>query len=60
VPPEMLKKAQDYLPDMEVYLYDAGHAFANDARPSAYVKDAASLAHQRSEAFLKNITGETQ
>ncbi len=51
VPPEMLDEAKAYLPEMEVQLYDAGHAFANDARP-AYVPEAAKLAHQRSEAFL--------
>lgn len=52
VPPEMLEEAKAYLPEMEVYIYDAGHAFANDARPS-YVADAAELAHDRTKAFLK-------
>jgi len=56
VPPEMLAEAQAYLPEMEVHLYDAGHAFANDARP-AYVPDAASLAHQRTGAFLRAHLG---
>lgn len=51
VPPEMLAAAQAYLPEMEVHLYDAGHAFANDARPS-YVAEAADLAHARTEAFF--------
>jgi carboxymethylenebutenolidase len=36
---------------MEVHLYEAGHAFANDARPS-YVPEAAALAHARTDAFL--------
>ncbi len=57
VPPEMLKQAQDYLPEMEVHLYDAGHAFANDARPANYVEDAAELAHERTKAFLREHVG---
>jgi carboxymethylenebutenolidase len=51
VPPEMRDAAQAALPGMEVYLYEAGHAFANDARPS-YVHNAAHLAHARTESFL--------
>ncbi|GGE45407.1 dienelactone hydrolase family protein [Actibacterium pelagium] len=51
VPPEMLAEAKAYLPEMEVHMYDAGHAFANDARPS-YVADAAEVAHQRTAEFL--------
>lgn len=56
VPPEMLAAAKAYLPEMEVHLYDAGHAFANDARP-AYVPVAAELAHQRTETFLARHVG---
>lgn len=56
VPAEMLDDARAYLPDMEVYLYDAGHAFANDARP-AYVAEAAALANERSLAFLREHVG---
>jgi len=56
VPPEMIDEAKAYLPEMEVHLYEAGHAFANDARPS-YVPEAAALAHRRSEAFLSKVLG---
>jgi carboxymethylenebutenolidase len=56
VPPELLDEAKAYLPAMEVFLYDAGHAFANDARP-AYVAEAAELAHERSLAFLRMHVG---
>jgi carboxymethylenebutenolidase len=56
VPPEMLKQAMDYLPEMDVFTYYAGHAFANDARP-AYVPEAAELAHQRTAEFLKHHVG---
>lgn len=56
VPPEMLDQAKAYLPDMEVHVYETGHAFANDARPT-YVADAAELAHKRTEAFLAKHLG---
>ncbi|MDU8945421.1 dienelactone hydrolase family protein [Ovoidimarina sediminis] len=53
VPPEMLQAAREYFPEMEVHTYDgAGHAFANDARPAAYDKEAAETAHARTEAFI--------
>lgn len=54
VPPEMLKEAEEHLPGLEVHMYDAGHAFANDARPS-FVPDAAEKAHARTEAFLAKV-----
>ncbi len=50
-PVDVVAAAQAALPQMEVHMYEAGHAFANDARP-AYVADAADLAHTRTEAFL--------
>ena len=56
VPPEMRAEAQAYLPEMEVHLYEAGHAFANDARPS-FVPEAAALAHERTGAFLARVLG---
>ena len=51
-PPEVLEQLKARFPEAEVHMYPAGHAFANDARPS-FVADAAALAHQRSAAFLK-------
>lgn len=51
VPPEMRDAAKAYLPGIEMHLYDAGHAFANDARPS-FVPNAAALAYERTAAFL--------
>lgn len=57
VPPDMLAEAQAALPKMEVHLYEAGHAFANDARPAAYVAEAAEAAHSRTEAFLARTLG---
>ena len=52
VPPEMLSAAQAALPPLEVHMYDAGHAFANDARPAAYHAESAELAHRRTVDFL--------
>ncbi|MBY4891867.1 dienelactone hydrolase family protein [Rhodobacteraceae bacterium N5(2021)] len=50
-PPELISEARTAWPQMEVHMYPAGHAFANDARPS-YVADATATAHARTEAFL--------
>lgn len=50
-PPEVLAKVQAALPHLEVHIYEAGHAFANDTRPS-FVADATATAHARTEAFL--------
>lgn len=57
VPSEMLDKARAYLPEWEIHMYDAGHAFANDARPAAFNAEAAELAHLRSLDFLKKHVG---
>lgn len=55
VPAEMLDAARAYFPSMEVFTYEgAGHAFANDARPADYVKEAAETAHERAAAFLNS------
>ncbi len=37
---------------VEAQFYEAGHAFFNDARPEAYVKEAATSAWQRTLTFL--------
>lgn len=52
VPPEIRAAAKEEWPEMEMHLYEAGHAFANDARPS-FVPKAAALAHERTQAFLE-------
>lgn len=50
-PAEIVEKLKETYPDAEIHLYDAGHAFANDQRPS-HVPEAAQLAHERTAAFL--------
>lgn len=55
-PVEVIDAVCQALPDAEIHLYAAGHAFANDARPS-YVEAAARLANQRSLAFLGRLHG---
>jgi carboxymethylenebutenolidase len=53
-PPELIDAVRKAIPSAETHLYEAGHAFANDAR-AAYVKDAADTAHARTLAFLRRI-----
>jgi len=55
-PAELLEEVKAYLPEFEMHMYEAGHAFANDAR-ATYVEDAADLAHQRTETFLAKVLG---
>lgn len=51
VPVEMIEEAKAAMPDMEIHMYEAGHAFANEAR-TAYVPAAAEVAHARTQEFL--------
>lgn len=39
--------ALDRVPDVEIEIYDAGHAFANTHRPNYFVPDEAQRAHNR-------------
>ncbi len=55
-PPEGIAEVKAYLPEIETHMYEAGHAFANDQRPS-YVADAAALAHDRTKAFFATHIG---
>jgi carboxymethylenebutenolidase len=50
-PPETIEAVRKAYPDAETYIYEAGHAFANDVRPT-YVPEAASTARERTLAFL--------
>jgi carboxymethylenebutenolidase len=50
-PPETIEAVRRAFPTAETYIYEAGHAFANDVRPT-YVEEAAKTAHSRTRAFL--------
>jgi len=50
-PPEVIEAVKRAIPAAEAYVYQAGHAFANDAR-ATYVRDAAETAHARTLGFL--------
>jgi carboxymethylenebutenolidase len=52
IPPEGVEKLHAAHPEVEIYWYDAGHAFNCDARAS-YNAAAALEARGRSVAFLK-------
>lgn len=54
IPPEEVEKVHSAHPEVEIYWYDAGHAFNCNPRPN-YNPEAARLARQRSLAFLKKI-----
>ena len=56
-PPEVIGEVKQNIPDAECYVYDSGHAFANDARSDFYDEDAAMLARERSLEFLNRIHG---
>jgi carboxymethylenebutenolidase len=51
-PPEVIEAVKRAIPAAEAYVYQAGHAFANDAR-ATYVRDAAETAHARTLGFLR-------
>jgi carboxymethylenebutenolidase len=53
-PPETIETVRRTFPNSEIHLYDAGHAFANDVRPT-YVADAAATARTRTLAFLHKV-----
>ncbi|WP_346914886.1 dienelactone hydrolase family protein [uncultured Roseibium sp.] len=56
-PVDLLEEVKAYLPDFEMHMYEAGHAFANEARAATYVAEAAELAHKRTETFLAKVVG---
>jgi len=53
-PPEVIEAVRKAIPAAETHVYQAGHAFANDAR-TTYVKDAAETAHARTLEFLRRV-----
>ncbi len=57
-PPETIEAVRKTYPDAETYIYQAGHAFANDVRPT-YVPEAAAKARERTLAFLQRVHART-
>lgn len=53
IPSSVAEAVHETSPEVEIYWYEAGHAFNRDADPHAYVPDAAKLARERSLSFLK-------
>lgn len=51
-PPDVIQNVRQAFPEAETYIYEAGHAFANDVRPT-YVAGAAATARERTLAFLR-------
>jgi carboxymethylenebutenolidase len=49
--PEIIEQVRKAFPTAETYIYEAGHAFANEVRP-AYVEAAAKTARSRTLDFL--------
>jgi len=43
-------------PNVTLYMYDTGHAFANSGRADKYDKTAADLAHKRTFKLLDTLT----
>jgi len=56
-PPHVIESVKQNIADAECHVYDAGHAFANDARPGFFVEQATRLARQRSLGFLNRAHG---
>lgn len=54
-PPDVLAAAREAFPELEMHLYEAGHAFANQHRPDSYDAAAAKLAHERTAAFIARV-----
>ena len=42
-------------PNVAIYMYDAGHAFANSDRPDVYNDEAAELAHKRTFELFEQL-----
>ena len=52
-PAEVIEAVRKGVPAADVHVYQAGHAFANEARAAVYVEEASKTAHARTLAFLQ-------
>lgn len=55
-PSDVIEAVRRSVPSAEIHVYSAGHAFANDARPT-YVQDATEMAGRRTLEFLSKHHG---
>jgi carboxymethylenebutenolidase len=59
IPPEAVERHRASLPDAEVHVYPAGHAFNRDVDPQAFDESSARLAFERTLAFFgRHLAGE--
>ena len=52
-PAEVIEAVRKGVPAADIHVYQAGHAFANEARSTVYVEEAAKAAHARTLGFLQ-------
>jgi carboxymethylenebutenolidase len=52
IPPESVQQHREKLPQMQTYVYPAGHGFDRHVDPNHYDEDSAASARERSLAFL--------
>lgn len=52
IPPEAVQKHRDAYPEMDVFVYPAGHAFNRDVDPAHYDAESATRANERTLAFF--------
>lgn len=59
IPPEAVERHREALPDAEVHVYPAGHAFNRDVDPQAWDETSARLAFERTLAFFgRHLAGD--
>ncbi|WP_235499591.1 dienelactone hydrolase family protein [Frateuria sp. Soil773] len=59
IPPDMVAKHRELLPQMETFVYPTGHAFNRDIDPGHYDEASAKLALQRTlDFFARHLAGE--
>jgi len=57
IPPEAIERHREALPDADVFVYPAGHAFDRDVDPRAFDAASAALARRRTLDFLARHLG---
>lgn len=54
-PPEVIEAVRKGVSGADIHIHQAGHAFANEARPNVYVREASDAAHAATLALLQNV-----